>query len=298
MSWTTRGRGVLLSGVTACVFGCVFGCGGGEGGEGGSPTGPESLEEPGEMMDVPPPPVAPVNDPPATPSEVPLVTDVTAPDGTGMTVPDSSSDDPDRCRPAAGVSGSPTTIPQALELINALPKPTSLACFLQALDRPLTLFMTESALSLQPSSGARSPRTFVLRNELEMSIVFDGETSNTLELGYRTSDIRSIKAEVAFPVRRAVSESTLFDRIQETQRTTVCGRCHVREVHLDYPGFPNGVFESDVYKSLVIFDVELESLKAEAATCDENTEFYRCELLSALFDHGETVQGQLTSSEE
>ena len=43
-----------------------------------------------------------------------------------------------RCRPPAGVSGYPKTTQAALDLLNALPKPTSVACFVESLDRPLT----------------------------------------------------------------------------------------------------------------------------------------------------------------
>jgi hypothetical protein len=281
------GRSVLFSAAAACVLGCG-------GAEGASPSSLEPVEEPDEAMEVPggATPEAPVNDPPGTEPETPVMPPV------DMMLPDTSGDDTDRCAPGAGASGSPRTIPEAIELINSLPKPTSLACFIQSLDRPLTLFMTESYQSLQPATGPESPRTFVLRDDLEMSIVFDGEASNTLEFGYLTSSSRSIKAEILFPIRTNVRESTLFDRIQASPQTTVCGSCHVAEVLRDFPGFPNGVFESDVYEPFDIFEVELESMKAEAAACDESAEPYRCELLSAVFDHGETVQGRVKGSDE
>jgi hypothetical protein len=195
------------------------------------------------------------------------------------------------CRPARGVSGAPETISEAIVLLNTLPQPTTLACFLEALDRPLTLYMTSSNGSLQPSPGARSPRTFILRGDLEMSIVLDGSASNTLEFGFRREPTRSIKAEVLFPLTRAVSETSLFDRVQTTPRTTQCGACHVEEGHFDYPGFPLGVFESDVIAPFPFEEVSVESMRAEAATCDASAEPYRCGLLSALFDHGEVVQG-------
>jgi len=198
------------------------------------------------------------------------------------------------CKPANGVSGSPRTISEAIILINTLPRPTTLACFLQALDRPLSLYMTMSTSSLQPAiGGARSPRTFVLRDNFEMSIVFEGNANNTLEFGFRPEPARSIKAEVAFPVTKDVSETSLFERVQVTPRTTECGRCHVGEEHIDYPGFPLGVFISDAIGPLAFEEVSLESMQAENASCDETAEPYRCELLSALFDHGDVVRGVL-----
>jgi hypothetical protein len=183
-------------------------------------------------------------------------------------------------------------------LLNTLPKPTSLACFLEALERPLTVYMTKSNQSLQPSPGARSPRTFILRGDFEMSIVLEGEASNTLEFGFRPTPSRSIKTEIVFPVTRDVSEDTIFSRIQVTPRTTICGACHVGEEHRDFPGFPAGVFESDVFAPFDLEEVSVDSLRPEAESCDEVAEPYRCGLLAALFDHGELVQGKLRGLEE
>lgn len=202
------------------------------------------------------------------------------------------------CKPALGVSGTPETIPEVLILLNTLPKPTTLACFLEALERPLTLYMTKSADSLQPSPGARSPRTFILRGELELSIVFDGLARDTLEFGFNYEPGRTIKAEIVFPLTGSVSERSLFDSIQVTPRTTQCGMCHVGEAHEDFPGFPLGVFASDVIVPFDADEVSIESMQAEAASCDEVSEPYRCGLLSALFDHGEVVRGVVLPAPE
>jgi hypothetical protein len=211
--------------------------------------------------------------------------------------PDVEPEAPARCTPANGVSGSPETISQAIILINTLPKPTTLECFVQALDRPLTVYMTKSDDSLQPSPGARSPRTFFLRGKLEMSIVLDGSASNTLEFGFRPEPSRSIKAEIEFPVRTDVSETSLFDRVQVTPRTTKCGACHVGEAHEEFPGFPLGVFVSDVLSPFELDEVSLDSMRSELESCDLELEPYRCGLLSAIFDHGEVLPGQLQATE-
>lgn len=293
MRRSSTGRGVLLSGVAAWLVAC----GGAESGN----TLFQPAQEPGEVKDVPPemtteplvsvlppdPPVAMgVGEMPST-TEMPPMTGplVTPPPGQGTGT---------GCKPANGVSGAPRTISEAIILINTLPRPTTLACFLQALDRPLSLYMTSSTSSLQPAiGGARSPRTFVLRDNFEMSIVFEGIANNTLEFGFRPEQSRSIKAEVAFPVTKDVSETSLFDRVQVTPRTTQCGRCHVGEAHEDYPGFPLGVFISDAIGPLAFEEVSLDSMRAENDSCDPAAEPYRCELLSALFDHGEVVRGVL-----
>jgi len=208
------------------------------------------------------------------------------------------------CRPPPGISGRPTTLLEAIALMNSLPKPTTLACFVEALDRPITLYMTENSGSLQPAAGPRSPRTFILYEHLEMSIVLEGEASYTLELGYRPQPQlqfpeRSIKSEILFPISKDILPEGFFDRIQRDfggSRTTKCSDCHNGEELLDHPDFPNGAFESDVLDPYSPLEVKLETLQAEVAICDPALEEHRCGLLDALFDHGEVLQGKLGTS--
>lgn len=190
------------------------------------------------------------------------------------------------------VSGTPQTIEEALVLMNALPKPTTLACFLESLERPLSLYMTSSGASLQPSPGARSPRTFIVNGPLVMSIVFEGEAAATLELGYRTSAARSVKTEILFPLQREFAMINLFDRVQRGTGTQ-CGACHTGEIRTDHEAFPMEVFESDVIVPSSVFEVELESLRAEAASCDPEAEERRCTMLEALFGHGEVRPSEI-----
>ena len=290
ISWNTTGRSVLLAGAAACALAC------------GASEDKSDLfkpaQPPGQVPDVQPmvtAPLAPVDVPTTTVVDTPANSETT---GSNAMLPGSSEpEEKAGCKPALGVSGSPTTISEALILINTLPKPTTLACFLEALDRPLTLYMTESDRSLQPSPGPRSPRTFVLRGELEMSFVFEGLASDTLEFGFRPEISRSIKTEIVFPITKDLSEATIFDRVRQTDRTTVCGNCHVDEQHVDFPGFPSGVFESDIFEPFEFEEVKLDALKAEVPICDKTAEAYRCELLSALFEHGDTLQGKLRGAQ-
>jgi hypothetical protein len=179
-------------------------------------------------------------------------------------------------------------------LLNSLPKPTTLECFLQTLSRPLALYMTSSTQSLQPATGGeRSPRTFVLRGALEMSIVLDGPAMATLEIAYRTAPERSIKTEILFPVARDVTPERFFDRVIVGSESTECGNCHVAEGKEDFEGFPDGVFVSDVIPPYEIFEVSLDRLRLEGTTCNAGSEPQRCALLSALLDHGDVQPGQL-----
>jgi hypothetical protein len=195
--------------------------------------------------------------------------------------------DPTACKTPKDVSGRPTTIAEAMILMNSLPRPTTLACFLQALERPLELYATSSGQSLQPSPGPRSPRTFIVNKPLVMSIVFEGKAAVALELGFRTTETRSVKTEILFPLTRDVTYANLFDEVMEGDTQTRCSACHIGEVRTVTPTLPMDVFESDIFLPYDRLVVDVESLRGERAICDAAVEPERCALLSALFDFGE-----------
>lgn len=279
-----------MASAVACLVG--LGCGSAESGN--------IFEEP------PPPPAEPVVTPlPESDDEPDDMTGMA--DGVGGAsstgeVPVPTEMDPDEsegdegpapCRPANGVSGRPSNMSEAMILLNTLPKPVTLECFLQALDRPLTVYATASNDSLQPSPGPRSPRTFILNGDLEMSIVLEGNVSDTLEFGYRPEQARSIKSEIQFPLTKDLSESNIFDRVLQGASATRCGNCHIGETREIFPDFPLGAFVSDIIEPFDMDEVTLEQMRSERAACDHDAEAYRCGLLGALFDHGDVVPGRL-----
>lgn len=308
----SMGRGVALSRVVACALALVGNVLGGYA-CGASSESDEALFEPlmppGTVRgDVPPDPPASV--PSATPGgNEGTASDVPVAMGPGSTTPGSSpaammadmpadgERQPGACRAPLGVSGAPETISEALVLLNTLPKPTTLECFIQALDRPLNVYFTSSAYSLQPAPEARSPRTFIQRGNLYMSIVFGGIAMDTLEFGYRTVPSRSIKAEVVFPITRDLTEDTLFDRIARSDTTSVCGDCHVSEAREELPGFPAGAYVSEIFEPYDLMEVDLETMRQESESCDESVEGARCALLAAFFDNGPLVKGTLPGKE-
>lgn len=241
-------------------------------GSGDDPLAPEEIYTPPPVVDTEDEVVPTAPEPPV---EAPPVMEETPPEGE------------ERCVAPLGVIGSPSTIQEALILMNSLPRPTTLDCFIQSLERPLSVYLTRSGDSLQPSPGARSPRTFIVNGDLVMSIVFDGVADETLELGYETSPGRSVKTELLFPLERDVTMAGLFDQVVEGS-VTKCGGCHTGEVFTtSYEAFPDGVYESAVNLPQSVFTVDLASLRLEEAACDPTTESDRCDLLDALFDHGE-----------
>jgi hypothetical protein len=246
-----------------------------------------------------PPPVEPPSDTEqggeatATPEAPPVLAPPEPPAEAEVEVVEEPAVDPNVCRAPAGVSGAPRNLPEVVTLLNSLPRPTTLPCFLQALERPLQLYLTESDQSLQPSPGPRSPRTFIVNQPLVMSIVFEGRARSTLEIGYRTADTRSIKTELSFPLRKEVTFTNLFDEVKDAQVTngqaTRCSACHTSETQIFNAEIQADAYESDIYPPFEVYEVDVESLRTENASCDLAAEPERCAMLSAVFDHGDVV---------
>lgn len=261
--------GALLS---ACLLGC-----------GSEPEAAADVVTPAEVDDGP----AEVDDGAAeVPADAPPAVVAQGDEETG------SPPSPARCSAPAGVSASPRNIQQAVALMNALPKPTTLTCFIESLDRPLELYLTRSELSVQPANGVRSPRTFIVIGDLLMAIVPDGDFSSLLELGQLTAAGRSIKGEIEFPLTADVTASGITEHIRMGD-ISLCGGCHGGETRPRDSFFTDGAFESAVAVPISVYEVDLESLRQEASECDAAREPGRCEMLGALFDHGEVNPSRL-----
>ena len=196
------------------------------------------------------------------------------------------------CAPAPGTTGRPSSIAETVELANGLPKPVSLACFLEALERPLRLVATQSVFSAQPATGRRSPRIFLFMEGIIHSIVPEGSARNLLEMGEATSPGNSIKAELEFPVTENIALATAFERLPLDDITT-CGVCHDGRV----PALGiEGAVESEVLRPTDRELVPLAELEDEARRCDGELEPERCAMLGALFQHGEVLPAEFPRS--
>jgi hypothetical protein len=196
------------------------------------------------------------------------------------------------CAPAPGTTGSPSTIAETVDLVNGLPKPVSLACFLEALERPLRLVATRSFFSAQPAMGSRSPRIFLFMDGIIQSVVHEGSARNLLEMGEATSPGSSIKAELEFPITENITLATAFERLPLDDLTT-CGVCH--NGHVPVLGI-DGAFESEVLRPADQELVPLAELEGEARNCDGELEPERCAMLGALFQHGEVIAAEFPRS--
>lgn len=196
------------------------------------------------------------------------------------------------CAPAPGTTGSPSSIAETVDLVNGLPKPVSLACFLEALERPLRLVATRSFFSAQPAMGSRSPRIFLFMDGIIHSIVPEGSARNLLEMGEATGPGWSIKAELEFPIVENITLATAFERLPLDNITT-CGVCHDGRVPV--LGI-EGAFESEVLRPVDRELVPLAELEDEARRCDDELEPERCAMLGALFQHGEVIATEFPRS--
>lgn len=195
-----------------------------------------------------------------------------------------------RCRAPAGVSASPQTTAEAIELLNALPKPTGVPCFLESLDRPLLAYATSSVFSAQPALSAVSPRVFLKLGRLWLSVVLDGKSSYLMEFGERlpAEPLRSIKGELELPLAQLVPASAPYDRVRYAEGT-VCGLCHYDESAMADPSLI-GTFSSIAFRPRSETRVAIDHLRDASTTCDWRTQPHRCEMLSALFDGGAVVE--------
>jgi hypothetical protein len=194
-----------------------------------------------------------------------------------------------RCVAPEGAPTSPQTVADVLALINALPSPVTLPCFLQALARPLKMHASVSLISAQPSGGARSPRIFLFFDGMRMSIVPAGAGASLLELGEIREESRSLKAEVLFPVTTPLDAATPYQRILFTDTVTRCGFCHPVETPDPDITFATA-FTSVALRPLDSYAVSIDSLANELGICDPSAEPDRCAMLQALFDQGPPVE--------
>lgn len=201
-----------------------------------------------------------------------------------------------RCTPPPGMTGSPQTIADTMALINALPKPTSVACFVESLDRPLGAYATRSMFSLQPAVSQASPRVFLKVGRMWLSIVIDGDGRDLLEFGeLLDDDLRSLKAELQFPLSDVVSPTLPFDRVVYSTGGTVCGLCHREEV-LDHMEGTSQIFSSVAFRPDPLTRVSLDYLRGQASSCDWQAQPARCELLSSVFGGGDVVDAEFPKS--
>ena len=208
---------------------------------------------------------------------------------TGVNEPGTGAVDeppPTACASATTVLGSPRTIGEVIAFINTLPRPVTLDCFLERLERPLAITSTSSIISVQPAVGEHSPRVFLFVGDaLVLSItVGDYHGFDLLEFGEVIAPARTIKGEIAFPVEAPLAASAPFRRVLDSGgAATTCALCHRDEAAVpDYPL----AFASTMLRFREEEAVTLAALRDEHERCDPLVQPLRCARLTALLGHG------------
>jgi hypothetical protein len=194
-----------------------------------------------------------------------------------------------RCVAPAGFVASPGTIDEAVQWLNALPKPTTAACFLESLPRPLRVFATNSQFSAQPALSTASPRVFLELDRLWVSAVIDGASSYLIEFGYRPTDadLDSIKGELELPLTDVISANAPYERARIGSGTT-CGFCHRSERAV--PELSPDAFVSAALRPRPESYVSVAALQAEHGACNWSENEHRCEMLASIFAGGDVVE--------
>jgi hypothetical protein len=220
--------------------------------------------------------------------------------GGSGTPPDAGADLlPDRptalrlCPPPPGVSARPRSITETVALVNALPRPVTVACFLESLERPLYVNATRSFISLQPAVGTRSPRLFLMFEGMSVSLVPEGSGSKLIEFGEFVTPERTLKAEIKTPVVAEVKpEDPFVSPITTTGANagmaTTCRTCHSQEERSEQIAYAEA-YVSTALRPDPRTRVPLETVVAAREACPDDDQGERCTILRALFDHGEVL---------
>lgn len=179
------------------------------------------------------------------------------------------------------------SVDDAVALVAELPAPVTLACFVSALERPLGIELTSDVFSTQPAQGPRSPRILVHRDAVTLTFVPVGQGRDLLEFGERAEEGLTTKAEIAFPVVGALDPGEPYER---TLAAPGAGESGCRVCHFEEREVSPGRFANTRLRPPDDFVVPVPTLEEEAVDCDAAADAYRCELLSALFDHGEVTE--------
>ncbi len=193
------------------------------------------------------------------------------------------------CFPGPGVSGSPKSVEQLVALINSLPRPVLLPCLIEALDRPLKMYASQSSASIQPASGLENPRLFIFSLPLIMTVTSDGAAATRMELSVLApGNMLSTKAELEFPITGELTLEDPYVRVY-TNNGTSCKTCHQNE-SLDPAVTTAAAYLSNSLKPLPASEVSLNFMQAQYSTCNPLNQPDRCLLLKMLFEDGRALR--------
>lgn len=192
------------------------------------------------------------------------------------------------CDQVADALRTPNSIADTINLINALPKPTSITCFLKALKKPLKIMAVNNGFSAQPADGNQSPRIFIVNTKLALSVAPAGAGKFLLELSEPSSTTKSFKGELNFPIAQTIDPLLVFTTTADPQSpgNSRCILCHRNEEKIRY-GNIGFAFNSEIVRPNELQRVFSLYLRNQAYMCNPATDKYRCDMLNAIFMTGE-----------
>ncbi|MDX2024385.1 MAG: hypothetical protein SF187_29350 [Deltaproteobacteria bacterium] len=190
------------------------------------------------------------------------------------------------CGPqAVAYAGPLNTTADLTTMLNSLPRPLDVPCFVAALPRPVAITATTSVISLQPASGRRNPRIFMQAGGgLITSITMVGEFSQHVETSEPEPNQPgfTVKGDLVFPRQEPLQEADFYSSLITPEGPSSCSGCHggeyvAREV--------NGVnaFASRGLKPTRSQTVPIPDVQALADECTADDATPRCRMLRALF---------------
>ena len=186
------------------------------------------------------------------------------------------------CANVAAALQDPKSIAGAIDLINALPKPVSIDCYISNLKKPLGVYAVNNAFSAQPSAGPKSPRILIISYPLVMSVVPAGAGRFLLEMSELVDSRQSVKAELIFPIAGEIVAADAFDHLVRPTGGSDCRVCHQNEGPAG-GSYPASALKSEILRPDSFNRVPATTLQREATICNPAVELYRCRMLQSIF---------------
>jgi len=129
----------------------------------------------------------------------------------------------------------------------------------------------------------------LFQDPVVLSIVPEGDGAPLLEFGEQRPELRSLKAEITFPVTTQLARSAPFDHLLFASQLTTCGGCHAGEVQ------ESEILGVRTFVSLALRPrpqelVPAASLSHELEICDRAREPQRCAMLDGLMGWGPVTE--------
>ena len=185
-----------------------------------------------------------------------------------------------------GESGlrNPTTFTGVIQLVNSLPKPLSVNCFISNFDPPFDIYAVINLFSAQPAANKQSPRIFIIKNDFIISVVPAGTSRDFIEFSKVTSPGRSVKGELEFPINENLVQDAMWSRIEDT--VTITGGTSCKFCHAQEQSYAGGGFSSTIIPPSSAKRVGSNFLFNEAKNCDDSLDSFRCDMLGLLYLRG------------